>query len=92
MIVSWQQSYWVRATLLISLLITAWSGPVWTALIIGIFYVLVYRGFEVLLVAFVVDAFYGYGSSYPYLYTVGTFVVLCASRLIETYVQVYNRI
>lgn len=59
---------------------TALAGPFWIAVVFGLCYALWYQGVELLLIALLVDAYFGYGSvSVPYvtLATAGTlFVVL----------------
>lgn len=69
---------------------TALSGPVWLACVLGLLYAVLYRGVEICLIAFFVDAFYGYQSTHPYFYTVSSVLVLVSLIAVEKYITVYN--
>lgn len=70
--------------------LTALSGPVWLACVLGLLYALLYRGAEICLIALLVDAFYGYQTTYPYVYTVSSVLLLVSLIAVEKYITVYN--
>lgn len=70
--------------------VCALAGPVWAAYLFGIVYLLLYRGIEIIAIAFLVDAFYGYYQPYPYVYTLSSTLLLLLTIGVEKYLTVFN--
>jgi len=67
------------------------AGPVWLFVPVLIVYIFRYTSIEVMFVAVCIDAYFGYGSSMPYLYTLCTAVLLLFVHTLRPYLTVYNQ-
>lgn len=73
------------------MLITAATGPLWVFLPIVILYTFYYDGIEIILIAVLVDAYFGYGHTSVPWYTVAALGLLILVRFLRPYVSMYNR-
>ena len=83
----------VRLLWLFVVLLSATTGPVWLIVLLAGSYIVLYRGIELLVIAFLIDAYFGIGMSFPYVYTVaagiGLFLMQCAAANISVYNSKY---
>lgn len=80
-----------RIALLVLTAAAALTGPLWLFLPLLVAYIVIYTGVEVLFVALLVDAYFGYGTTYVGLYTLATGVGLIAVHILRPRLFVYNR-
>lgn len=55
-----------------------------------VLYALWFRGFELFIIAFVIDAQFGAGAIFPFTYIVGTSVLLAITTLGKPYLRMYK--
>jgi hypothetical protein len=71
--------------------ITAAVGPLFIYIAVTLGYLFMYMGIEVVLVAFCIDGYFGYGRGLWPWYTLGTLIALIVVRLVRPYISLYNR-
>ncbi len=81
----------IRIILFCVLTVLGLAGPVWLFVPALLVYMFLYTSVEVVLLAAFIDAYYGYGSSLPYLYTLSTGGVLLLIHILRPHFLVYNR-
>lgn len=81
----------IRIFLFCILIILGFSGPVWLFIPMVLVYIFIYTSAEVVCLAACIDAYYGYGSSLPYLYTLSTAAVLLVMQILRPHISVYNQ-
>jgi hypothetical protein len=67
------------------------TGPWWLFAGATLLHLLRYQGFEPLIVAALIDAYFGYGSGYWPIYTSAVLVALVVVRFWKPYLSLYNR-
>lgn len=67
------------------------TGPVWLFVPLFVLYILLYTGIEVLFIAVCIDAYFGYGSAVPFLYTGCTAVLLLVIDILRPQLWMYNK-
>ncbi len=68
----------------------ALAGPVFVFIPALVLYVLTYTGSEVLILTVAVDAYFGYGTTHPYVYTLCTGIGLILVHIVRPRLWVYN--
>lgn len=81
----------VRILWLLGVIAGATTGPVWLLGLLAGGYLVLYQGIELLGVAFLIDAYFGIGMSFPYTYTIITTGGLLFIQAIAANISVYNR-
>ncbi len=81
----------IRSLWYLSILVAAAAGPLWALLIVGVPYMLRYAGVELLLIALLVDSYFGFERTEWPLYTVATLVCIVLVRLLRPYITVSIR-
>ncbi len=79
-----------RILLFTSVVVTAATGPWWLFVLAFAVYAGVYVGTELLLVAFLIDGYYGYTTAVFPWYTLCALVVLLVVRIIRPHISVYT--
>ncbi len=79
-----------RIFLFMLVLIFAATGPVWLLVASGLLYLAAYMGAELLLVAFLIDGYFGYAANTLPWYTLTTLVLLILARFLRPYISVYT--
>lgn len=74
----------------IFIFITTLFFPWFVALPLFVLYALWFRGFELFIIAFVADAVFGAGAVFPYIYIVGTALLLTVTTLGKPYLRMYR--
>ena len=81
----------LRILLFFVTLLMALVGPFWVFLPLLALYILCYAGMEALCIALLVDAYFGFGTTYPGLYTVITGVCILLVHTLRPALFVYRR-
>ncbi len=80
----------LRFVWFVAIAFTAVAGPFWVAVVLGLVYCAHYQGLEVLAVALVVDAYFGYGTvNVPYV-TLVTAAVLLVVIMVRPHLAIYG--
>jgi hypothetical protein len=80
----------LRLFILLFLLCSIAYAPLIVTLTLAVFYCLYFRAYEIIVIGFFVDAFYGTGVGIPY-YLLGGTVLFIASEWIKPRLLMYNR-
>lgn len=80
-----------RVLLFLLVLVTAATGPVWLFVPAALAYLFLYLGAELLLVAFLIDGYFGYAANALPWYTLTTLSSLLLLHLLRPYISVYTR-
>jgi hypothetical protein len=82
--------FW-RITLFGTTIIAAATGPLWLFAAAALAYIVCFAGVEILLVGFLVDAYFGYGHMTIPWYTVSLCIALFLLRSVRPYISMYNQ-
>lgn len=80
----------IRTLCFASVLVTAVAGPFWVAVLLGLAYAAYFQGLELMLVALLVDGYFGYGRSVPSV-TLATAALLLLFIALRPHLTLYNR-
>jgi hypothetical protein len=80
----------MRVFFLLVIIISALVAPWWLFLCFVGMYTLFYTGYELLVVAALVDAFYGSHLMFPFLYTIGTGILCMVALSIKPSLRFYK--
>jgi hypothetical protein len=80
-----------RITITLFVMVAGATGPWWFFAAATLLHLLRYQGFEPLIVAVLIDAYFGYGSGYWPVYTISVLVALIVVRFWKPYLSLYNR-
>lgn len=80
-----------RICLFCFVLVTAATGPLWLFAPAALLYLVIYLGAELVLIAFLVDGYFGYAANALPWYTLTTLGLLVLLRFLRPYISVYTR-
>lgn len=81
----------LRILLFCAVVLFGFVGPLWVFLPLLAFYIAYYISAEVLLVTLCIDAYFGYGETYSFLYTAGAGALLLLVHILRPTLSLYNR-
>ncbi len=81
----------MRIILLLTLMISGVMGFVWLFAGLVILYTFLYFGAETIIVAMMIDAYFGYTTGVWFIYTLSVSVLLIASQYVKPHLWVYNQ-
>jgi hypothetical protein len=67
------------------------TGPLWVFAVSAAVYIFVYTGFEIIIIAAAIDAYFGYASGGWFIYTLCTTVGLLLTQWGKPYLTMYNQ-
>lgn len=81
----------VRVILFLVLVFVGFSGPVWLFIIGVAGYIFMYLGYEIIILAAAIDAYFGYASDGWFVYTILVSVGLFCMQWLKPHLSVYNQ-
>ncbi len=80
-----------RVLLFAATMFFGFIGVLWVFVPLLAWYIFLYTGIEVLFIAACIDAYFGYGTAYPFIYTLCTGLALLVAHILRPVLSVYNQ-